>query len=153
MLTLQKIKELNLPMPTAALCLSPLTDMASEGDSMVSNAKHDPMFHHRAMRYVTRFHARHHDDPRHPEISPVHSNFEGFPPLLLQVGSTEILLNDSERVAVSAIEAGVPVELAVWHQMPHVFSLFGGIVPESIHGIREIAEFIGKHLFGRPGAH
>lgn len=151
LLTMQEIKKQRLPIPSAAFCLSPFADMSSAGVSMVDNANLDPMFHQKAVRKIAQFHARHYENPKHPEISPAYSAYDDHPPLMIQVGSTEILLADAECVAKKAEHAGVDVELCKWDNMPHVFSLFAGLFPEGTQGVREITGFI-KRQFSRASA-
>jgi acetyl esterase/lipase len=76
-------------------------------------------------------------------VSPVFADFDGLPPIMGQVGSTEILLDDSQRCARRAAEAGVPFYLEVWRDMPHVHAFFS-ILPEATVAIGRIAEFIRR---------
>jgi len=76
-------------------------------------------------------------------VSPVFADFDGFPPMLGQVGSTEILLDDTVRTAAQAEKAGVPFFLEIWEQMPHVFPMFS-ILPESDVALQRIAKFINS---------
>jgi monoterpene epsilon-lactone hydrolase len=81
-------------------------------------------------------------DPKDPLVSPVHANFRGLPPLLIQVGDAEILLDDATRVAKSAKAAGVQVELEVWDDMPHVWHVFAKLLPEGQQAIDKIGKFV-----------
>ena len=81
--------------------------------------------------------------PQDRHVSPVYADFDGLPPILGQVGSTEILLDDTVRAAAQAKKAGVPFFLEIWEDMPHVFPIFG-ILPESQVAIERIAEFINS---------
>ena len=81
-------------------------------------------------------------DPRHPLVSPVHANFRGLPPMLIQVGDAEILLDDATRVAARAKAAGVEVELEVWDEMPHVWHVFAKLLPEGQQAIDKIGKFV-----------
>ncbi|MFZ5722224.1 MAG: alpha/beta hydrolase [Pseudomonadota bacterium] len=144
LVTLQQIRNENLPMPGAAFCISPWADMACEGASLHDNQPHDVMFSANGLRALARYHARD-ADPRHPLLSPVHADFRGFPPLLIQASSTEILRDDSRRVAQRARAAGVNVTLEEWHDLPHVFHLFADFIPEGGRAIRHIGRFVRTH--------
>ena len=85
-------------------------------------------------------------EPHDPAISPVFGDYAGFPPLFIQAADTELLLNDALLAARSAEKAGVAVELKIWHNLPHVFTLFADILPEGKAGITEIAGFVNRHL-------
>ena len=82
---------------------------------------------------------------RDPLASPIHADLRGLPPLLIQVGTEETLLDDSTRLARRAEEAGVPVTLEIFEGMPHVWHLFADYLPEAQQAIDKIGEFvIGK---------
>ncbi|MFP3559529.1 alpha/beta hydrolase fold domain-containing protein, partial [Paraburkholderia sp. SIMBA_049] len=80
----------------------------------------------------------------HPYASPFYAGFTGLPPLFIQVGSTEVLLDDSRRVADKAKAAGVPVELEVWPDMPHVWQLYAPMVPEARDALDRAAAFLRR---------
>ena len=82
------------------------------------------------------------EDPRHPYASPLYADLRGLPPLLIQVGDAEVILDDSARVAARAREAGVDVTREVWDEMPHVFHAFAGLLPESDQAIERIGDWL-----------
>ena len=84
-------------------------------------------------------------DLRDPGISPLYGNFAGLPPLLIMVGSTEIMLDDSVLAARRAHSEGVNVTLQLWKNMPHVFPVMR-ILPEAQTAQIEISKFINKHM-------
>ena len=84
-------------------------------------------------------------EPRHPLAAPLHADYAGLPPLLTQVGTREILLDDSTRVAEKARAAGVDVTLEPWEGLIHVWQAFGPNVPESVQAVERIGEFVRKH--------
>lgn len=141
LVTLQQLRAENLPMPAAAFCISPWADFGSESASIEHNNARDVMFSNKGLRALGRYHAAG-DDVKNPLLSPVHADFTGFPPLLIQVSSTEILRDDGRRVAERARAAGVEVQLEEWHRLPHVFHLFAQYVPESRRAIRHLAAFV-----------
>ena len=84
------------------------------------------------------------ENPKNPEISPLYGDFEGFPPMLIQVGSEEMLYSDSEAVAVKAKEAGVKVKFSVYEGMFHVFQLSAMLMPESKKAWFEVRRFMDE---------
>lgn len=144
LITLQQLRTEGLPMPGAAFCISPWADFSCEGASLEKNNPRDVMFSANGVRALARYHARE-QDPRHPLLSPVNADYHGFPPMLIQASSTEILRDDSRRVAAKARADGVRVTLEEWHNLPHVFHLFADFIPEGGKAIRHINDFIAEH--------
>ena len=137
------LRDRGVPMPAGAILMSPLTDLTDPHDgSRVANAARDPVLSHkrgvemRAM-YVGGITER----MIEPYVSPVFGDFTGLPPLFFQVGSTEILLDDSRRCAERARAAGVRTECEVWNEVPHGWQglPFG---PESERAIEHCADFV-----------
>ncbi|MFW9889301.1 MAG: alpha/beta hydrolase, partial [Candidatus Thorarchaeota archaeon] len=85
-------------------------------------------------------------DTQNPLISPLYADLQDFPPLFIQVGTSEMILDDSLRIAKKAEEAGVEVTLDVWESMPHVFSIFFQYAPESRKAIERVCEYLSRHL-------
>lgn len=138
--TLLALRDEGTPMPKNAIVLSPLADLTYSGRSRVTNKYRDPMLPtHRA----SSMHELYIGDasPEDRFLSPVFADFDGLPPILGQVGSTEILLDDTVRSAERAAEAGVPFFLEIWRELPHVFPIFG-FIPEAQVAIDRMAEFI-----------
>jgi epsilon-lactone hydrolase len=142
MAALVALRDAGVALPRAAFCLSPWTDLAATGDSIASNDPHDPMFYGDAVRRIAPAYAG--QTPLdHPLVSPLYADLGGLPPLRIYAGSTEVLLDDSTRLAARATAAGVQVDLRVWEQMPHVWPIFVGYgLPEARQVIAEIAEFV-----------
>jgi acetyl esterase/lipase/hemerythrin-like domain-containing protein len=141
---LQALKEEGLPMPAAAALISPLADLSFSGESRQFNRWRDPMLP--TQRKMRAFEEYTSDTPsEHPLLSPVYGDLSGFPPLFAQVGSTEILLDDTLRVAQRAREQGVEVEVEIWHSLPHVWHLWS-YLPETEEAISRIAEFFMKRF-------
>ena len=93
------------------------------------------------------------NDPTDPYISPLYGNFEGFPPMLIQVGSYEMLLSDSELVAEKAKKAGCKVRLSIYEGMFHVFQMALLVMPESRRAWREVGKFLEIIQQGLPDSH
>lgn len=136
-----KLRELGCALPGALVLLSPWTDMTGEGESRKFNYPRDPMFGESAGGLGANAYAGG-ADLHDPYLSPAFAEYEGFPPMLLQAGTWEMLLSDSRTVAEKAAAAGVDVTLTEYAGMFHVFQLFGSLIPESRAAWREVARFI-----------
>lgn len=145
LVSLLKFRELGLPMPAGAVCISPWADLTASGESLHHNEKNEPMIPVNMLRFLSRIYAGEHA-AENPLLSPVFGDFSGFPPLLVQVGSTEILLSDAQRVAEAARRANVPVQLSIYPEMMHVFQAAAYYIPEGKEAVREIGRFIHKHV-------
>ena len=138
--TLLALRDEGTELPANAAVLSPLADLTYSGGSRKFNKRRDPMLPtHRASEMHELYIGGALPEDRY--ISPVFADFDGLPPLLGQVGSTEILLDDTVRAAAQAKKAGVPFFLEIWDEMPHVFQIFS-ILPESQVAVDRIATFI-----------
>jgi epsilon-lactone hydrolase len=128
--------------PAGLFAFSPWTDLTLAGDSLRTNAKADPLFPVERMADAVAM-ARGElaaDDPR---LSPLHARFVDPPPVLIQVGTTEILRDDSRRMAERLRMAGGRVELEEWADCPHVWQLLDGFLPEARAALVRVAEFVG----------
>jgi acetyl esterase/lipase len=81
-------------------------------------------------------------DPRSPLAAPLYADLKGLPPLFIQVGDAETLLDDSNRIAEKAKAAGVKVDLEVWPEMVHVWHMFASVLPEGQQAIEKIGKFV-----------
>jgi len=138
---------LGLPMPGAAVCISPWVDMEGLGESMETRAAADPMVGKENLMVSAKTYLGG-SNPRAPLAAPLYADLRGLPPMLIQVGDAEVLLDDSTRLAGIAREAGVEVEMDVWDDMIHVWHLFAPILPEGKQAISQAGEFIKKHTGG-----
>lgn len=143
--TLVALRDAGDPLPGAAALLSPWTDLALSGDSIDGKADEDPMLQRGGLARMAEWYLGG-GDARAPLISPLYADLGGLPPLLIQVGTAETLLDDATRLAERAQLAGVDVTLETWDQMIHVFQAFAAILPEGQQAIERIGEFIRKHL-------
>jgi acetyl esterase/lipase len=142
--TLLALRDAGTPLPAAAVCLSPWTDLEGTGASATDPKVGDPMITVDGLRDSGRQYLGG-ADPRSPLAAPLHGDYRGLPPLLIQVGTREILLDDSTRVAAKAAAAGVDVTLEQGEGLIHVWQFFGAHVPESIAALARIGEFVAKH--------
>ena len=127
------------------MCLSPWVDMEATGQSFVTNAAADPSVAKARILRMARVYLAG-KSPQAPLASPLHADLHGLPPLLVQVGSIETLLDDARALTARAQAAGVSVELEVWEDMPHVWQHFAPILPEAQHAIARIGEFVRKYV-------
>ena len=129
------------PMPAAGLCLSPWVDMEGVGASMAAKEDEDPTLNHEALLWFSeRYLAG--ADARAPLAAPIYADLTGLPPLLIQVGTAEVLLDDSLRLAERARAAGVDVSLDVAHDMMHVWHLFAPVLDEAGEAIARAGTFL-----------
>jgi len=129
------------PLPAAAVCISPWTDLEITGESMVTKKDVDPMIRPDDAKWGAERYCGP-ADPRNPLMSPIHADLSGLPPLLIQVGTSEVLLSDSTRLAERAKAAGVDVTLEEWEEMVHVWHFFAFMLPEGQQAIERIGEFV-----------
>ena len=127
-------------LPAAAVLMSPTVDLTSSGASMTERADQDPfstpaMLRQLASDYLAGA------DPKTPLASPLFASLAGLPPLLIQVGTADLLLSDSERLAEAAAEAGVDVTLQIGEGLPHVYQLMLG-TPEAAEATEQIGTFL-----------
>jgi monoterpene epsilon-lactone hydrolase len=138
------LRDQHAPLPACAIPISAWTDMEGTGESMTSGAIKDPMVGFGELAKFAKLYVGN-ADPKNPLLSPLHGDYRGLPPLLIQVGAAERLLDDSTRVAALAKEAGVKVELEVWDDMIHVWHAFAKLLPEGQQAIDRIGRFVIEH--------
>lgn len=140
------LRQRGLPLPVAAALMSPWTDLAATGASYVSRADADPIHQRPMILALAKNYLGEQGDTYHPLVSPLYADLAGLPPLLIQVGDRETVLDDSTMFADHARAAGVAVDLHVWDGMIHVFQMFASELAEGRQAIASIAEFLTKHL-------
>jgi acetyl esterase/lipase len=143
--SLLKIKDDHLPLPEAVIAISPATDFTGKSPSLVSRASVDPIVNPRLLPALIPIYLGRNTRPTHPYASPLFGDYRQMPPMLLQVGDAEVLLNDSTRLATHASEQGCEVTLDVWEGMPHVFQGFAPFLPQASKAITTIGEFVREH--------
>ncbi|MEZ0094825.1 alpha/beta hydrolase [Streptacidiphilus sp. EB129] len=141
--TLVALKSTGLPQPCVAAVFSPWVDLTVSGASATGKAELDPALTPEALRTraVDYLGDR---DPASPLASPVFADLTGLPPLLIQVGSHEILLDDAVRLAARAADHDVAVELQVWPEVPHVFQGFAAVLDDADRALNSAAAFIQR---------
>jgi acetyl esterase/lipase len=138
-------RDQGLPLPAAAMLMSPWVDMAVTGETMLSNSGKDALFNKLwVAEMATTFLGG--ADPRDPHASPVYADLAGLGPIYIQVGDQELLLDDSRRLAERAETAGVDVRLDVFPEQQHTFQMMAGRAPEADDAIRRLAEWVRPKL-------
>ena len=143
--TLVCLKEHGQPLPGTAFALSPWVDLEGLGDSMQTRAAADPMVQKEGLIRMAQLYLAG-ADPKTPLASPLYADLTGLPPMLIQVGTAETLLDDSIRIVERLQAAGVPAELQQYEDLIHVFQAFAPIVPESLEAIEKIGTFVKSQL-------
>jgi monoterpene epsilon-lactone hydrolase len=138
------LRERQLPLPVSAVLMSPWTDLAATGESYVTRADADPIHQRPMILALAKNYLGGQGDPCDPLVSPLYADLTGLPPLLIQVGDRETVLDDSVMFTDIARAAGVDVSLEVWDGMIHVFQMFR--LTEARQAIASIAGFLNRHL-------
>jgi acetyl esterase/lipase len=149
--TLLALRDAGDALPAAAVCISPWTDLAATGESLRTKASVDPMVTEGPLREMALAYLGG-KDARTPLASPLYADLRGLPPLLVQVGDAELLLDDATRLASRARDAGVDVTLEVWEGMFHVWHAFAEILPEAQRACERIAAWLEPRLAPRGDA-
>lgn len=146
--TMLKIKDDGGILPVCCAVFSPCVDMTLSGDSIRTKAKADPCTPKGANETYTKYYVGA-GDPTHPYASPLFGDLSGLPPIVIQVGEDETLLDDSVRFADKASDAGVAVQRKVWKGMFHCFPLLAPMFPEATQAMDETCLFIKDKLYGK----
>ena len=139
--TIVAARDAGLPVPAAGVCISPWVDLEGIGESMTANDGRDPLVKKDLVFGMAQAYLGD-QDPRTPLAAPIYADLHGLPPLLIQVGTSETLLDDARRLAERAKAAGVDVTLEEWPDMIHVWHMFGTFLPEARQASERIGEFI-----------
>lgn len=142
--TLIAIRDGGLPTPGAAVLFSPWVDLTCTSTSFAANADLDPIVDRAGLLQMADWYLGG-GDPAQPLVSPVNADLRGLPPLLIQVGEHEVLIDDAERLYQRASDAGVDVTLKRWPEMTHVFQIGAGNIPEADAAIIEVAGWLATH--------
>jgi acetyl esterase/lipase len=144
--TLLRARERNLPMPAATMPLSPWVDMEITGDSLASNREKDVLVQKEVVEIMAATFLGDGGNRRDPLANPLYADLKGLPPMYIQVGGDETLLDDSRWLADRAKAAGVDVKLEIFPEMQHVFHFAAGNAPEADEAIHKLAEWVRPKL-------
>lgn len=136
------LKDHSMPMPCGIVAMSPWTDLTASGESYETNYEKDPLFGNTRDSLIYHNYYVGDADPMDAYISPLFGDFRQFPPMLIQVGSIEMLLSDSVEAASKARQQGVKVRLSIYEGMFHVFQMAYLNIPESKKAWAEVGKFI-----------
>ncbi len=135
------LKDHNRRLPGGLVLMSPWADLTASGPSYEDNYGRDPLFGNSRDSLIYNRDYVGQNDPRHPYLSPMFGEYWGFPPMLIQAGSVEMLLSDSVGVAYWAQQQGVKVRLHIYKGMFHVFQMGMMMMPESKMAWREVGRY------------
>lgn len=133
---LQACRQQQWPMPAAAALFSPWTDLTCTAPALRDNAERCAWFTPAQLEFAANLYATG-IDRTEPGLSPLHGDLAGLPPLILHVSDAELLRDDSLHLAAGARMAGTPVQLTVWHGLPHAWPSFAGLMPEADACLRQ----------------
>ena len=142
--TLVALRDAGVPLPAAAVCQSPWIDLEGLGESVTTKAATDPLVQKDMLLQLGAWYLAG-ANPRTPLAAPLYADLRQLPPLLIQVGTAEILLDDATRLAAKATAAGVDVTLEPWEDMIHVWQLFAPMLPEGQQAIERMGTFMQQH--------
>lgn len=155
--TMLRLRQFGLPLPAAAMPLSPWVDMDATGQSYETNKDVDALVSRRIVLMMAELFLGEHGDGRDPLANPLFADLRGLPPVYIQVGSYDTLLDDSRALCEALREAGVDVTLDVVPEMQHIFNFLAGTAPEADLSIARYAQWVRPKLGlpagrGRSGA-
>jgi monoterpene epsilon-lactone hydrolase len=139
--TLLALRDRGLPRPAAGVCISPWVDLTCSGASYTSRAARDPIVTRDGVTMMAKAYVGA-ADPKAPLISPLFADLSGLPPLLVHVGSDEVLVDDAVGLAERARRAGVDVRVEEWPAMIHVWHWFQPMLEEADRAIADIGGFV-----------
>ena len=142
--TALKLRDEKLPLPACLVLLSAGLDATFSGESYQANASKDILFTMETLDFYMRKYVQKHNK-KHPYVSPVFADLHGLPPMLIHVGSEEMMLSTSQKIYNNAIKSSVDVELDIAQSMWHNWHLFAGFVPEAKLAMRNIGSYIKSH--------
>ena len=141
-----ELKRAGEDLPGCLWLVSPWTDLAMSGATLESKSAVDPLIHKAYLEELAAAFAPQGMDRRDPRLSPLYASLEGLPPILIQVGSAETLLDDSVRLAAAAGEADVPVTLEIWPHMIHAWPLWNARLEPGRRALAHAGAFLRENL-------
>jgi acetyl esterase/lipase len=145
--TLVNARDHGLPLPAAAYLMSPYADLTLTGATMETKHDADPLLSRELLQpRVTDYTAGH--DPALGLISPIFADLTGLPPLIIQAGTHEVLLDDAVRLARQAATADVDTTLDITPRVPHVFQAYHPILDEAAAALDRAGQLLSAHLDG-----
>jgi acetyl esterase/lipase len=149
--TLLRLREAGSPLPGAAFLISPWADLGCTGPSMTGKAAADPALTEAGLRRMAAYYLDQ-ADPADPLASPIHADLTGLPPILVHVGTAEILLDDALRLAAAAGRDDVALTLEIWPGLIHVWHAFAFMLPEGAAAVAAAGAFLRERVTTAKGA-
>ncbi len=143
---IQRLRAAEEELPPCAWLVSPWTDLTMSGSTLTTKDGIDPLIHKAYLEELASAYIPEDMDCKDPRISPFHADLRGFPPMLIQVGSSETLLADATRFATVAGEAEVAITLEIWPQMIHAWPLWNAQLEPGRRALATAGAFIRAHL-------
>ena len=144
-----RLRDAGAPLPACSVTLSPWLDLSGSGQSVIDNEARDVFFDRADLPAMAAPYLG--ETPAdHPGVSPLFGDVSGLPPALFQVSDSELLLDDSRRMARKLEAADVATLLHVYHEQPHVWQMLGGMLPEANEALDELGAFARGHLDRSP---
>ena len=141
-----KLRDVKEELPACLWLVSPWTDLTMSGSTLVTKEAVDPLIHKSYLCELADAYLGSAVDRKDPRVSPLFANLTGMPPLLIQVGSAETLLDDAMRLAAAAGEADVSVTLEIWPHMIHAWHLWNARLEPGRHALSSAGTFVRRHL-------
>jgi acetyl esterase/lipase len=141
-----KLHEVKEELPACLWLVSPWTDLTMSGSTLLIKEAVDPLIHKGYLCELADAYLGHAVDPKDPRVSPLFATLTGMPPMLIQVGSAETLLDDATRLATAAGQADVPVTLEIWPHMIHAWHLWNAHLEPGRQALSSAGSFMRKHL-------
>lgn len=143
---ISRLRDAHEQLPACAWLISPWTDLTMSGSTLVSKAAVDPLIHKEYLKELADTYLPADMDRKDPRVSPLYADFSNFPPMLIQIGSDETLLDDATRLAARSGAANVAVTLEIWPQMIHAWPLWNAHLEDGRRALASAGVFIRAHL-------
>ena len=143
---ISRLRDAHEELPACAWLISPWTDLTMSGSTMASKAAIDPLIHREYLNELADAYLPAGTDRKDPRVSPLYADFRNFPPMLIQIGSDETLLDDAARLAARVGAANVAVTLEIWPDMIHAWPLWNAHLEEGRRALADAGAFIAAHV-------
>jgi epsilon-lactone hydrolase len=143
---ISRLRDAHEELPACGWLISPWTDLTMSGSTLVTKAAVDPLIHKEYLNELAEAYLPNAIDRKDPRVSPLYADLRDFPPMLIQVGSDETLLEDATRLAARAGAANVAVTLEVWPHMIHAWPLWNAHLKDGRRGLANAGAFMRAHL-------
>jgi acetyl esterase/lipase len=143
---ISRLRNANEELPACAWLISPWTDLTMSSSTLAGKAGVDPLIHKEYLNELAEAYLPAAVDRKDPRVSPLYADFKNFPPILIQIGSNETLLDDATRLAARAGAADVAVTLQIWPHMIHAWPLWNAHLEDGRRALVNAGAFIGRYV-------